>query len=52
MIAALSDGKYASLDDALSAVAMKEEYLPMPTMELEEKYRKFCVLYRAALEIN
>jgi len=52
MIAALSDGKYASMEETLSAVTMKEEYLPAPTVELEKKYRRFCALYRASLEIN
>jgi sugar (pentulose or hexulose) kinase len=51
MIAALADGRYAELEEALCAVAMKEEYLPNPTPEMEKKYQRFCALYRASLEI-
>ena len=53
MIAAVSAGKY---DDYAAAVAdcvqMTMRYQPKPTERLERKYRRFCALYNAALEIN
>jgi hypothetical protein len=31
---------------------MTKTYEPNPTDRLERKYRRFCALYKAALEIN
>ncbi len=53
MIAAVSDGNFASYDAAVSAcVAFNQTYAPCQTARLERKYRRFCALYKAALEIN
>lgn len=53
MIAAVSDGHFASFDEAAaSCVTMQHQYEPNPTERTERKYRRFCALYRAALEIN
>ena len=53
MIAAVADGKYPDF-----AVASKElvrfskEYVPNPSEHFQRKYRRFCKLYDAALELN
>ena len=53
MIAAVSDGRFASYEDAVVAcVSMQNQYDPNPTERTERKYRRFCALYNAALEIN
>lgn len=53
MIAAVSDGHFASFDEAAArCVTMQHQYEPNPTERTERKYRRFCALYRAALEIN
>ena len=53
MIAAVCAGKYASYEAAVAdCVAMTKTYEPKPTERLEKKYRRFCALYNAALEIN
>ncbi len=53
MIAAVSDGCFESYDAAVSAcVTMEKRYEPNPSERTERKYRRFCALYNAALEIN
>ena len=53
MICAVSQGQFASFAAAAeSCVAMQMAYQPHPTERLERKYRRFCALYKAALEIN
>ena len=53
MIAAVCAGKYANYEAAVAdCVAMTMSYQPNPTDRLERKYRRFCALYNAALEIN
>ena len=53
MIAAVSDGRFASYEEAVDAcVGMQHQYDPKPTERTERKYRRFCALYNAALEIN
>ena len=53
MIAAVHGGKYADYTAAVAdCVAMTMCYTPNPTDRLEKKYRRFCALYKAALEIN
>ena len=53
MIAAVSDGNFASYDAATAAcVEMAMQYEPKPTERTERKYKRFCALYDAALEIN
>jgi len=53
MIAAVSDGHFESYQAAADAcVALLHRYEPHPTDRTERKYRRFCALYRAALEIN
>ena len=53
MICAVSQGQFVSFADAAKAcVAMQMAYTPHPTPRLERKYRRFCALYKAALEIN
>ena len=52
MIGAVADGLFASYADAVAAcVAIKAEYLPNAEANYEEKYRKFCALYNATLNI-
>lgn len=51
MIAAWCTGQYASLEDAAKDVKMVRSYTPDPSPALEKKYKKFCKLYKAALEI-
>ena len=53
MIAAVSDGGFASYEEAVKhCVAMLHQYEPHPGQRIEKKYRRFCALYRAALEIG
>ncbi len=51
MIAAWNEGQFASLSEAAAGVKMARRYEPAPSKALEQKYRKFCRLYEAALEI-
>ncbi len=52
MIGAVADGRFASYADAVAAcVAMKEQYMPDLSGKYDEKYRKFCALYQATLNI-
>ena len=53
MIAAVADGKYADFTEASKElVTFTHEYAPHPCEHFERKYRRFCKLYDAALEIN
>jgi xylulokinase len=53
MIAAVSDGRFASYEAAADhCVTLLHRYEPNPTERTEKKYRRFCALYRAALDIN
>jgi len=53
MIAAISDGRFESYEAAVEAcVTMQHQYDPNPTERTQRKYRRFCSLYNAALEIN
>ena len=53
MIAAVADGKYADFTEASKElVTFTHEYTPHPCEHFERKYRRFCKLYDAALEIN
>ena len=53
MIAAVADGKYADFAAASEAlISFSMEYVPHPCEHFERKYRRFCKLYEAALEIN
>jgi len=53
MIAAVSDGRFESYEAAVAdCVRMQNRYDPKPTDRTERKYRRFCALYNAALEIN
>lgn len=52
MIAAVADAHFSDYTAAVAAcVAMKEEYTPNLSAQYEEKYRKFCNLYQATLNI-
>ncbi len=51
MIAAWSAGQYGTLEEAAKDVKMVRRYTPNPGPAVEEKYRKFCKLYNAMLEI-
>ncbi len=51
MIAACSQGQFQSLEEAAKGVKMVRSYIPNPSDRIEEKYRKFCKLYEAMLEI-
>ena len=53
MIAAVADGKYADFAEASrELVSFSKEYTPRPSEHFEKKYRRFCKLYEAALELN
>jgi len=53
MIAAVSDGHFTDYKAAAEyCVDMLHQYTPNPTPRTEKKYRRFCALYNAALEIN
>ena len=53
MIAAVSSGCFTDYAAAVqTCVAMEHRYTPRPSIHIEKKYRRFCALYRAALEIN
>ena len=53
MVAAVSDGRFATLEDAAThCVGFSQTYSPAPTEETEKKYRRFCALYEAALQIG
>ena len=53
MIAAVSNGKYADYEAAVAdCVAFTASFTPKTTEAQERKYRRFCALYDAALEIN
>ena len=53
MIAAVADGKYADFETASKElVSFSKEYTPNPCEHYERKYRRFCKLYEAALELN
>ena len=52
MIGGVADGHFADYSDAVAAcVTIKEEYTPRENAYYEEKYRKFCALYQATLNI-
>ena len=53
LIAAVSDGLFESYEAAVdTCVELSYSYQPNPSAQKEKKYRRFCALYRAALEIN
>ena len=53
MIAAVSDGRWNGYDAAVAdCVSMLYQYDPNPTERTERKYRRFCALYDAALNIG
>ena len=53
MIAAVSDGRWNGYEDAVGdCVSMLHQYDPKPTERTERKYRRFCMLYDAALQIG
>ena len=53
MVAAVSDGRFSSLEEAAEdCVSFQTVYSPAPTEETEKKYRRFCALYEAALQIG
>ncbi len=52
MAAAVGDGRFADYVRAAEAcVAMERCYAPAPDAGTERKYRQFCALYEAALEV-
>ena len=53
MIAAVADGKYADFAAASAElVSFTKTYTPNPSEHYARKYRRFCKLYEAALELN
>lgn len=53
MIAAVSNGKFRNYEAAVeNCVAFTASFEPNPTPEKQKKYRRFCALYDAALQIN
>ena len=51
MIAAWTAGQYENLQAAAKDVKMVRRYTPTAGAELEKKYRKFCKLYDAMLDV-
>ena len=53
MICGVSDGRFVDFASAVaSCVQIQLQYEPRPSERLDRKYRRFCALYTAALEIN
>ena len=53
IIATVSFGGFESYEMATSqCVSFTKKYAPCPTERLEQKYRRFCALYEAALQIS
>ena len=53
MVAAVSDGRFATLEEAVKhCVSFSQTYAPASSEETEKKYRRFCALYEAALQIG
>jgi len=53
IIAAVSAGALESYGAATAqCISFAKQYLPKPTEHLERKYRRFCALYQAALDLN
>ena len=51
MIAAWNEGQYPDLATAAKDVKMVRRYEPVASDKTQQKYRKFCKLYKAMLEI-
>ena len=53
MICGVSDGTFANFAQAAeTCVNMEKHYTPNPTEHLQRKFRRFCALYKTALEIG
>lgn len=53
MIAAVGEGRFKDFTDAAqSCVAVVHSYMPNTSDRLNRKYRQFCALYDAALQLN
>ena len=53
MVAAVSDGRFATMEAAAAqCVCFTNTFSPAPTAQTEKKYRRFCALYEAALQIG
>ena len=53
MIAAVSHGRFSGYTEAVeNCVELLHRYEPAPTAHSEKKYRRFCALYEAALQIG
>ena len=53
MIAAVSDGRWNGYEAAVGdCVSMLHQYDPNPSERTERKYRRFCALYQAGLEVG
>ncbi len=53
MIAAVSSGAFSGYEEAVkSCVSFARQYTPNPTEFTQQKYRRFCALYEAALKIS
>lgn len=53
MIAAVSSGDFESFAQAAECcVKLLQRYEPQPSAHIEKKYRRFCALYDAALEVG
>lgn len=53
MICAVSQGQFEDFAAAAEkCVTMSTQYESRPSVRLDRKYRRFCALYQAALEIN
>ena len=53
IIAAVKDSRYADFDQATRELTgFTKTYTPNPSAHYEKKFRRFCKLYEAALELN
>ena len=51
IIAAVADGGIESLEKAADLIRIKKRFEPHYSEETEQKYRRFCALYRMSLEV-
>lgn len=51
IVAAVADGAIPDLETAVKDIRIKKKFEPHYSEETERKYRRFCMLYRASLEI-
>lgn len=51
IIAAVNDGAIESFEEAAKSIKMTKRFEPQPSEKITQKYKKFCALYDASLNI-